>query len=220
MFKKYKYLLSSGLILLLTGCMSWLYVTVKPDNFLSMKSKYDAFLFGTYIADSGQSIYLGLNWNDPDIHLNRVYYNTFSHYSTNYFLVPMPAKAYSIKSVYVIDGPYTDFDPFFYNGPHFFVSYFGEFGPEGFYWGYYGNYYGDYYSQRFHYYPEQDYPYSFNMKLEKGKIYYFGRITIINGRFSIENRYDEDKALMLSSFRINPDSYDSLSNSDFVNLLK
>ncbi len=218
--KKNRFFIAASLIIILTGCSPWLYVTVKPSNFAEIQSSYGTFLFGSYYIDKDQSIFLSFKGDDPDMYLNRIRYNSPAPGSPDSFIIPIPAKDYIVRSINFIDGPYSDYnsyiyDPYSYPGPDFIIGYYGRYRHSRIYWDYYWNY-NDY---RYYCTPKI-FPYHYGMNLEKDKAYYFGRIIMTNGNISVENRFEEDKAMLLSNFKSDAKALSSISNLEFVNLLK
>ncbi len=208
-----KYILLISGIILITACAPWVSVIVAPDNFSDVKKQFDTFLFGSYNIDMDQAIYLDFQGPEPDLLINRIYTHPFAPGKTDYFIIPIPSGEHFIRSVYYTFGP--EYDGYYPNYPLYFESYRWGWGFHRWRFYYYYPYPDTYY-----YYPARALPYPFLMNLDKGKIYYIGRFILTNNRFSVENRFDEDKNSLLASFQYNTNGYLELSRSEFSNLLK
>ncbi|MGA2142221.1 MAG: hypothetical protein ABSG94_07330 [Brevinematales bacterium] len=196
---------------LIYACTPWVSVAVEPENFPEVKAQFDTFIFGSYNIDADQGIYLDMKGAEPDLLLNRVYTHAFSPGLTDYFLIPVPAGNHFVKSIYFTSGPeYTVEDP-----EPYYPAWGWGWGFRHFRW-----YYYEPYPYVYSYNPVKIYHYPFAMTLNKNTIYYFGRIVLTNGRFLVENKFDEDKAALIESFQGSTKSYQLLSGSEFRNLLK
>ncbi len=214
---KFFFIIPSVLILFLS-CTPWVSVVVEPENFVSLKTQFDTFLFGSYSIDADEGIYLDLRGSEPDLLLNRVYTHAFAPGKVDYFLIPIPSGIHNVRAIYFSYGPEEyGYEPYYY-------PYDYPYGITVFRWGWgfhhFRYYYYEPYPYVYYYNPARFYRYPFVMNLDKGKIYYFGRINLTNGKFYVENRFDEDKNALQDSFQGDTNAYLELSRSEFSNLLK
>src|SRR5271157_2758496 len=99
------YLTFLFITLFLTGCTPWVNVVVQPENFTTVRSQFDTFLFGTYVLDNDEGIYFDLHGLEPDLQLNRVYTHPFAPGQPDVYLIPIPAGTHLLRSIYFTSGP-------------------------------------------------------------------------------------------------------------------
>jgi len=213
---KIKSIIMTGVFfLLLYSCTPWVSVAVMPENFIPVKHQFDTFIFGSYTIDADQGIYLDMKGAEPDLLLDRVYTHAFEPGKTDYFLIPIPSGNHFVRSVYFTEVP--DYSQYYYPDEYVVSGW-------GWGWGWGWPHYHVYYYEPYPYgYPGNVvklFRYPFIMNLERNKIYYFGRIVLVNGKFSVENRFDEDKSALEDSVKSDTNAYLELSRSEFANLLK